>query len=73
VLDRGTTIETARTLMKQAGAAKVITAVAIDKLRDDAMAHADFALFHGVADFIAGYGMDDDGGSRGLPDIVRVG
>ena len=72
VLDRGATIETARTLLKQAGAAKVITAVAVDKLRPDAVAHADFALFHGVADFIAGYGMDDDGGSRGLPDIVRV-
>jgi len=73
VLDRGTTIETARALLKQAGAAKVITAVAVDKLREDAVAHADFALFHGVADFIAGYGMDDDGASRGLPDIVRVG
>jgi len=73
VLDRGTTVETARALLKAAGAAKVITVVAVDKLRGDAVAHADFALFHGVADFIAGYGMDDDGGSRGCPDIVRVG
>lgn len=73
VLDRGTTIETARTLLKAAGARKVVTAVAVDKLREDAVAHADFALFHGVADFVAGYGMDDDGNDRGLPDIVRVG
>ena len=72
VLDRGTTIETARALLKAAGARKVITAVAVDKLRAEAVAHADFALFHGVADFVAGYGMDDDGRDRGLPDIVRV-
>ncbi len=73
VLDRGTTIVKARALLKEAGAKSVLTAVAVDKLRPDALAHADFAMFHGVEDFIAGYGMDDDGCDRGLPDIVRVG
>jgi hypoxanthine phosphoribosyltransferase len=73
VLDRGTTIVKARALLKEAGAKSILTAVAVDKLREDAVAHADFAMFHGVADFIAGYGMDDEGAERGLPDIVRVG
>lgn len=72
VLDRGTTIMKARALLKEAGAGTVLTAVAVDKLHADALAHADFALFHGVTDFIAGYGMDDDGADRGLPDIVRT-
>lgn len=73
VLDRGATIVKARALLKEAGARSILTAVAVDKLRPDAQAHADFAMFHGVADFIAGYGMDNDGCDRGLPDIVRVG
>jgi hypoxanthine phosphoribosyltransferase len=72
VLDRGTTIVKARTLLKEAGAASVITAVAVDKLRPDALTHADFAMFQGVADFIVGYGMDDAGNNRGLPYIGCV-
>ena len=73
VLDRGTTIAKARTLLKEAGAQSVITAVAVDKLRPDATAHSDFALFQGVTDFIVGYGMDEDGRDRGLPYIASVG
>jgi hypoxanthine phosphoribosyltransferase len=73
VLDRGTTIVKARTLLKDAGAASVITAVAVDKLRPDALTHADFAMFQGLADFIIGYGMDDAGANRGLPYIASVG
>jgi len=69
VLDRGNTIVKARALLKEAGAASVITAVAIDKLHPDALTHADHAMFQGVADFIVGYGMDDAGKSRGLPYI----
>ena len=72
VLDRGATIAKARALLKEAGAKSVLTAFAVDKLRDAASAHADFALFHGVTEFIAGYGMDHDGAERGCPDIVRV-
>ena len=73
VLDRGATIAAARRLLKDAGARAVLTAVAVDKLLPDAQAHAEFAMFLGVTEFIAGYGMDDAGGDRGLPDIVRVG
>jgi hypoxanthine phosphoribosyltransferase len=73
VLDRGRTILKARALLKEAGAKSILTAVAVDKLREDALAHADFAMFHGVEDFIAGYGMDRDGSDRGLPYIARVG
>jgi hypoxanthine phosphoribosyltransferase len=69
VLDHGTTIARARSLLKEAGARSVLTAVAVDKLRPDAVVQADFALFHGVDEFIVGYGMDQDGRDRGLPDI----
>jgi hypoxanthine phosphoribosyltransferase len=72
VLDRGTTIVKARALLKEAGAASVIAAVAVDKLRPGALTHADFAMFQGVADFIVGYGMDDAGNNRGLPYIGCV-
>jgi hypoxanthine phosphoribosyltransferase len=73
VLDRGTTIAKARALLKDAGAKSVIVAVAVDKLRADALTHSDFALFQGVTDFIIGYGMDEDGSNRGLPYIASVG
>jgi hypoxanthine phosphoribosyltransferase len=69
VLDRGNTIVKARALLKDAGAASVITAVAVDKLHPDARTHADHAMFQGVAEFIVGYGMDDAGRNRGLPYI----
>lgn len=73
VLDRGTTIVKARALLKDAGAASIVAAVAIDKLRPDAVTHADLAMFQGVAEFIVGYGMDDAGNNRGLPYIGFVG
>ena len=72
VLDRGKTIVKARALLKEAGAESVITAVAVDKLRPEAVAHSDFAMFQGVTDFIIGYGMDEDGRDRGLPYIAAV-
>ena len=72
VLDRGTTMVKARALLKDAGASFVITAVAVDKLRPDALTHADFAMFQGLEEFIVGYGMDDAGQNRGLPYIGSV-
>jgi hypoxanthine phosphoribosyltransferase len=69
VLDHGRTIAKARTLLLQAGANAVLTAVAVDKSRKDAVVSADFAAFVGVSGFIIGYGMDDAGAGRGLPDI----
>jgi hypoxanthine phosphoribosyltransferase len=73
VLDRGTTIVKARSLLKEAGAKSVITAVAVDKLHPDAVTHSDFAMFQGVSDFIVGYGMDEEGRNRGLPYIASAG
>jgi len=72
VLDRGSTIVKARALLKKAGAKSVIAAVAVDKLRADALTHADVAMFQGVSDFVIGYGMDEDGRDRGLPYIASV-
>lgn len=69
VLDRGRTIAKAREILLQAGANAVLTAVVVDKRRDDAIAVADFAAFADVSGFIVGYGMDDAGAGRGLPDI----
>jgi hypoxanthine phosphoribosyltransferase len=69
VLDHGRTIAKARALLAQAGASAVLTAVAVDKSRKDAVAAADFAAFVGVEGFIVGYGMDDAGAGRGFPDI----
>jgi hypoxanthine phosphoribosyltransferase len=72
VLDRGTTLFKAKELVLEAGACGLLTAVAVDKSRDDALLTADYALFHGVSDFIVGYGMDDAGRHRGLPYIARL-
>lgn len=72
VLDVGRTIAKAQELLVAAGAASIVTAVAIDKSRPDAVASADFACFSGVRDFIIGYGMDDAGKHRGLPYIAKA-
>jgi hypoxanthine phosphoribosyltransferase len=72
VLDKGHTVVRATKLLMDAGAASVITVVAIDKRRDDAVAKADYALYTGVQDFIVGYGMDDAGRYRALPYIGKV-
>jgi hypoxanthine phosphoribosyltransferase len=73
VLDVGRTTAKAQQLLDAAGAASILTAVAVDKSRSDAIAQADFAAFTNVGDFIVGYGMDDAGKYRGLPYIGRVG
>ena len=72
VLDRGTTLVRAKDMLVASGARSVTTAVAVDKLRDDALLSADHAAFEGVSDFLVGYGMDDAGLYRGLPYIARV-
>ena len=73
VLDHGHTLIKARTLLMDAGAASVAIAVAVDKMRDDALLQADFVAFKGADAFIVGYGMDDAGLGRGLPYIGKVG
>jgi hypoxanthine phosphoribosyltransferase len=72
VLDIGRTIVKAQQLLEAAGAASIVTVVAVDKERSDAIAKAEFAAFRGVGDFIVGYGMDDAGRYRGLPYIGRA-
>ena len=72
VLDVGRTIAKAQELLMAAGAASIVTAVAVDKSRPDAVASADFACFTGVHEFIIGYGMDDAGRHRGLPYIAKA-
>ncbi|HWM61958.1 MAG TPA: phosphoribosyltransferase family protein [Rhizomicrobium sp.] len=72
ILDKGHTIRRSTSLLLEAGAASVKTVVAVDKLHDDAVVKADFALFTGVKDFIVGYGMDDAGQYRALPYIGKV-
>jgi hypoxanthine phosphoribosyltransferase len=72
VLDVGRTIVKAQQLLEAAGAKDILTAVAVDKGRKDAIAGADFRAFSDVSDFIVGYGMDDAAKYRGLPYIGRV-
>lgn len=72
ILDAGRSAQKAIALLRDAGAASVRIAVAVDKRRPDAFLHADFACFTDVANFITGYGMDDAGHYRGLPYIGRV-
>jgi hypoxanthine phosphoribosyltransferase len=72
VLDGGHTLAKAKELLFQAEAAAIIAAVAVDKLRDDAVLQADHALFAGTKGFLIGYGMDDAGAERGLPDIAAI-
>lgn len=69
VLDGGHTLAKAEELLREAGASSVISAVAIDKQRKDAIAKADYFCFGGTAGFVVGYGMDDAGQGRGLPYI----
>lgn len=72
VLDGGHTLAKAKELLFQAEAAAIITAVAVDKFRDDAVLQADHALFAGTKGFLIGYGMDDAGAERGLPYIAAI-
>jgi hypoxanthine phosphoribosyltransferase len=72
VLDGGHTLAKAKELLFQAEAAAIITVVAVDKLRDDAVVQADHALFAGTKGFLIGYGMDDAGAERGLPYIAAA-
>lgn len=72
VLDKGATIVTARDLLLRCGASAVLTAVAVDKDRPDALVRAEYAAFSGTNGFLVGYGMDDAGKDRGLPFIGRV-
>ena len=72
VLDRGATLVKGKSLLIEAGAASVVTAVAIDKRRADALLVAEHAAFSHVEGFVVGYGMDDGETGRALPHIARM-
>lgn len=74
VLDSGRSIAFAKQMMEERKAARVAICVAVNKITphtDDVT--ADYALFDIEPDiFLVGYGMDDAGARRGLPDIISV-
>jgi len=69
VLESGGTLARAKQLLTDAGAAGIISVVAVKKPYANPLADADHVLFAAGADFIYGYGMDRAGLGRGLPDI----
>ncbi len=69
VLDRGATLARARSLLHEAGAAHIVSVVAVSKSTAQPVFVADYALFRASSEFLYGYGMDRAGQDRGLPDI----
>ena len=70
VLDRGLTLARAKEMLEEAGAASVLSAVAVVKSHPQPVFKADHALFTAAGDeLLFGYGMDREGLGRGAPDI----
>ena len=69
VLESGGTLARAKQLLAEAGAAAVISVVAVKKPYANPLSDADHVLFAAGPEFIYGYGMDRAGLGRGLPDI----
>ncbi len=70
VVDRGLTLARAKEMLEEAGAASVLSAVAVVKSHPQPVFKADHALFTASAEeFLFGYGMDREGLGRGVPDI----
>jgi hypoxanthine phosphoribosyltransferase len=69
VLESGGTLARAKQLLEEAGAANIMSIVAVKKPYANALADADHALFAAGPEFLYGYGMDRAGLGRGLPDI----
>ena len=69
VLDRGLTLVRAKEMLEEAGAASVLSAVAVVKSHPQPVFKADHALFTAGEEFLFGYGMDREGLGRGAPDI----
>ncbi len=75
VLDTGRSLHFAKNMVLDAGAADAKICVLVRKSTGrSADIDADFVGFEaGADDFIVGYGMDDDGRRRGLPEIAVFG
>ena len=69
VLDRGLTLARAKEMLEEAGAAAILSAVAVVKSHAQPLFEADHALFSAGEEFLFGYGMDRAGLGRGTPDI----
>jgi len=73
VFDTGLTLQAAREIAYEAGAAEVLVAVFASKPWPKPRALCpDFTAWEAPADFLLGYGMDDAGRFRGLPDIRKA-
>ena len=75
VLDSGRSLAHAKGMLAERGAARAVIAVAVRKDKPRAAeVTADYAAFDAPGDaFLVGYGMDDGGRRRGLPDIGVIG
>jgi hypoxanthine phosphoribosyltransferase len=69
VLDTGLSLGEAAKLVKDAGASEVMTAVFARKPWDKPRIEPDFIAWEAPARYLVGYGLDDEGKSRGLPYI----
>ncbi len=67
VLDTGLSLGEAAKLVKDAGASEVLTAVFARKPWDKPRIEPDFIAWEAPARYLVGYGLDDEGKSRGLP------
>ncbi|MGV6819892.1 MAG: phosphoribosyltransferase [Parvularcula sp.] len=74
VFDTGRSIQFAIDLMRGRGASRIATCVAVRKEKPRPVeADVDYALFEtGGEAFLVGYGMDDAGGKRAMPDIEII-
>lgn len=73
VFDTGLSLSEASRLVKDAGAAEVLTAVFARKPWPDARAiEPDFVGWEAPARFLVGYGMDAAGAYRGLPYVAAL-
>lgn len=73
VFDSGLSLEEAARMIREAGAASVLTAVFATKpWPSERMLKPDFSAWDAPAEFLVGYGLDDAGRFRGLPEIRAV-
>jgi hypoxanthine phosphoribosyltransferase len=73
VFDSGLSLYEASRMMREAGAARVLTAVFATKpWPHPRTINPDFSAWDAPGEFLIGYGMDDAGRMRGLPEIWAV-
>lgn len=74
ICDTGATLEELDALLKNAGATEVRSAVLLRRMMPSAVWNPDWsAIEHSGAEWFVGYGMDDRGQYRNLPQIYHTG